>query len=280
MHHHRKLFVLFILTAVAAFLPATGSAAAKPGFDHGHAVWDKVLKDFSDQGWVEYKRLKAAPKDLDRYLAGLASVDRKEEASWPREKRLAFWINAYNAFTVKAITDHYPPRASNFIKRKMYGELSIRHIKDVWEEEVYQAAGRKLSLNHIEHEILRKELKEPRIHFAIVCASIGCPPLITEAFTAKRLDGQFEDGIKKFLGRKENFELDLSGDELKLSPILKWFAEDFGQFDGGKMGRYPKKARGGLSFLSRRLPPESVRAIRERGLSFSWIKYDWSLNEK
>ena len=259
---------------------SSAGSAWSAGFDHAHAGWDRILKAQSAGGFVAYKTLKKNLSEFNAYIAELGAVTRTEEKAWDRQERLAFWINAYNAFTIKAILDNYPPKASNIFKEKLYGKLSIRHISKVWDKRIYRAAGRVVSLNDIEHKILRKDLSEPRIHFAIVCASIGCPPLRGEAYVATSLGEQFEDNIKVFLKRKENFALDLAGREVGLSPILKWFYEDFTGFDDGRWGRYPKKARGGLAFLSKSLPAAAVRSLQTGSYDFEWLSYDWSLNQR
>jgi len=244
-----------------------------------HTPFDSILKETSKDGWVDYARLKADRGPLDDYLKTLEKVPQKTEKGWSRAERLAFWINAYNAATLKTIIDHYPikkPRWS--IKGAFYPDKSIKQIPGAFDGIRHQVAGRTLTLNQLEHEVLRAEIDEPRIHAAIVCASVGCPPLRGEAYTADRIEEQLEDNMRKFLEEKNR--LNPQGGSIALSKIFDWFSEDFERFDDGTFAAYPKKIRGVLSFAKSRIDPKTVSGLLREKASLEWIDYDWSLNDR
>ena len=180
------------LTALAvAFASITLGAAA---FDHAHTPYAKVLRQFVQTPFVDYAALKNERSALDASVDAFAQPSIAEEQAWPREQRLAFWINAYNAFTLRAIVDHYPIKGSWL---SLQPRNSIRQIDGVWTTIAWQAAGRRVTLDDIEHKILRAQFKEPRIHFAINCASISCPPLPPEPYLAPTLDAQLDAAARR-----------------------------------------------------------------------------------
>lgn len=180
-----------------------------------HKAWDGLLKaHVNEAGNVNYKALKENPQALNSYLSDLSDNPPKDSDS--RNQKLAYWINAYNAFTLKLIVDHYPLK-------------SIKDIKNPWDKKFFKIGDTDMSLNHIEHEILRK-MNAPRIHFAIVCASYSCPKLQNEAFNAANLEQQLTDATKEFLADRNRNEI--SEKSIKISKIFDWFAKDF-KNDGG-----------------------------------------------
>lgn len=191
-------------------------------FDHSHVLWTSVLSRYVKDGFVDYAGLKKAGEaDLRSDLDALESVCRDHYQAWSREQQLAYWINAYNAYTVWLILDHYPLpsiRKIGLIPRAAFRQHFIR---------LERLRGRALSLNDIEHEILRKEFAEPRIHFAIVCASKGCPVLRSEASPAADLEGQLEEAARNFVRDTAKNRFESSTRTLHLSPIFQWFRADF-----------------------------------------------------
>ncbi len=230
----------------------------------GHSVWDRLLKKYVDkQGMVDYAAWKASDADraaLQDYLATLSAADPAGETS--KSGRLAFWINAYNALTVYGILKEYPTSSIRNHTAKVLGY-------NIWDDLLLPVGSRNYSLNQIEHEILRK-LGEPRIHFAIVCASVGCPRLLNEAYTPAKLEEQLVANTRDFFARKRNFQADLASRRVRVSAILDWFGEDF--------GATPQK---GLAGLSQYMPNEATRKlIAGEDFSVSFLEYDWSLNEQ
>ena len=165
-------------------------------FDHSHGPFDSILQTYvNDKGQVDYMQLKRNRDPLTAYLKTLASVSAQETNQWTREQKLAYWMNAYNAYTLDTILNHIPITRSKGLKYRLYPENSIRQIPGVWDRIRHQAGGKLVTLGEIEHEILRRELKEPRIHFTIVCASVGCPVLRDSAYTAAAVE---EDDLASF----------------------------------------------------------------------------------
>ncbi len=229
-------------------------------FDHLHRRWTEVLSQRVDADLVDYSALKARPTELNAYLTTLAEVPHAEFTRWTERQRLAFLCNAYNASTIQLIVEHYP----------------VKSIKDLgglfsspWERPVVKLFGAVHTLNHLEHQMIRAEFREPRIHFALVCAARGCPPLRAEAYVAERLETQLADQARKFLAQPEKNHIDETAGIIHLSPIFKWYGDDF--------GRGPDAV---LRALTPYWPKPSAAALAKGGLKIRYTDYDWSLNEQ
>ncbi|MCI0351582.1 MAG: DUF547 domain-containing protein, partial [Acidobacteriales bacterium] len=188
------------------------------GFDHLHSRYAVVLKIHVKDGWVDYTALKAAKTNLTAYLDELAAVKESEFQKWSEPQQLAFLYNLYNAATLQLVCDHYPVAGI-----KMIGGL----LKGPWSLEVVRVWGKTITLDDLEHGIIRKRYQEPRSHFALVCAARSCPPLRTEPYVAERLSAQLDDQGRTFLRQREKNRVDAANRTLYLSPIFKWFEEDF-----------------------------------------------------
>jgi hypothetical protein len=177
-----------------------------------HNLWDSLLKTHvSNNGNVNYLAFKKDKTSLDNYISALA--ENMPDDSWSKNETLAYWINAYNALTIDLIIKHYPVK-------------SIKDIKDPWDQKLWKLSNKWYDLNEIEHQILRK-MDEPRIHFAIVCASFSCPKLQNFAFNATDLETQLTESTKTFL-TDSNRNI-ITENELKISRIFQWFNKDFKQ---------------------------------------------------
>lgn len=185
-----------------------------------HQQWDKLLKKYvSDHGAVNYNGLLSEKDQVDAYLDLL---DRNPPQSyWSREEKLAFWINTYNAATVKLILDNYPVESI----QDLHPDLKIPFIRDVWHLEFFTIGGEERSLDEVEHGILRKAFNEPRIHFAVNCASISCPILLNEAFQPVKLEAQLTQQARAFINNP--YRNQINQDQAYLSKIFKWFTGDF-----------------------------------------------------
>ncbi|MHC4703653.1 MAG: DUF547 domain-containing protein, partial [Planctomycetota bacterium] len=170
-----------LLTTLGLLLPANQAGQAKVQvFDYSD--YDSVLKAFvNDKAMVNYAGLKAKRRQLDEFAASMGKLTSEAYENWNDKDKVAFWLNAYNALTLKAIIDNYPIKSS-FFRSRVYPKNSIRQIPGVWKKMTFKVMGKDLTLNHIEHEILRKKFDEPRIHMAMVCAAMGCPPLRYEPY--------------------------------------------------------------------------------------------------
>lgn len=175
-----------------------------------HSLWHTLLqKHVSSDGNVNYKALKSDPSKLKNYINQLSKNTPSE--GWSKNEKLAYWINAYNALTIDLIIRNYPIE-------------SIKDINNPWKQRLWKLGDNMYDLDEIEHDILRN-MNEPRIHFAIVCASYSCPKLQNEAFTAEKLDQQLTKATKEFLADTNRNEI--SENSIKISKIFDWFSKDF-----------------------------------------------------
>lgn len=235
-----------------AFLLAASSLPLA-AFDH--SAWDDIVSKHVDGRDFDYAGAKRDGAKLDAYLESVAKVKRADYNGWNDGEKLAFLINLYNAATVDLVLDHYP----------------VKSIRDIggksgpWKLSVVRVFGRKITLDHLEHEMIRKWFAEPRIHFAVNCASIGCPPLRDEAYTGKQLELQLREQTKAFLGNQSINRLD--GGTLLLSPLFDWFKADFA-----------KSAGSVEEYVARNFPKKDAAKIRA-GVKLKFGEYDWSLND-
>lgn len=242
----------------------------------------KALSAFVDEtGLVDYPELKANPEDLNAYLTSVANLDASEFKTWSKADRIAFWCNVYNAYTLKAIVDHYPIQSS-FFRGLTYPRNSIRQIAGVWDTLQWPVMGAPLTLDMIEHETLRAKFNEPRIHAALVCAARSCPPLRNEPYTGDRLDEQLSDQMTAYLADPKRFHVDDDNYVVQLSSILKWYGEDFVEtygVDEGYGGRN-RVERAVLNAVSAHVDPEVASFLRTAEYDVRYLEYDWSLNEQ
>ncbi len=247
-----------------------------------YSDYAEVLRAYVDEaGMVDYRGLKAKPERLDAYLEALATLPRPDYEAWDDNAKVAFWLNAYNGLTLKAIIDRYPIKAS-FLRSRIYPKNSIRQIPGVWDKLKFSIMGQELTLSHIEHKILRSEFNEPRIHMAMVCAALGCPPLRQEPYLGTRLSDQLDDQTRRFLGDRRKFRIDRGKRTVLLSPVFKWFGKDFIKTYGSERlpGRHSRANAAVLSFIARYLEEADQRDIRTGRLRVRHLGYDWTLNER
>ncbi|MDA0322556.1 MAG: DUF547 domain-containing protein [Verrucomicrobia bacterium] len=253
-----KLINLVTLLLVGVLIPFTGRAESEVV---DHSMWDSLLTEYvNHDGNVDYARWKKADsRTLNRYLARMGGVDTE---SLGRDEKLAFWINVYNALTVRGILEFYPLES---IKEKVgrFGGFNI------WDDYMVLLKGKEYSLNHIEHKILRV-MGDPRIHFAIVCASRGCPRLRNEAYAGVTVDTQLQDNALDFFRRVQNFRADPARATVHLSSILKWFGEDFGPDEAALRARI-------VAWIE---DPDARALIEQETVKVRYLDYDWTLNKQ
>ncbi len=266
--------VILVLAGALAFVkreafrgllgpPAASLAEAydeKPGGPRvDHAVFDALLKQTVDhRGGVDYAALAAEPGRLDAYIASLAEAPFD---ALGRDEKLALLINAYNAFTLRLILDHYDG-----------GRLaSIKDIPEArrWDHQRWRVGPHVWSLSQIEHEQIRPKFKEPRIHFALVCAAVGCPVLRREAFQAGRIGEQLEEQTRYVHARKRWFGFDPDRDRVSLTKLYDWYGGDFEQVAGSV-----------LDYAARYSPSLKRRLGAGGRPRITWLPYDWKLNTK
>lgn len=229
-----------------------------------HTPWAELLQKYvNEEGLVDYRGWKASAEDsakLDAYLNALSAGDTSAPAS--AADKIAFWSNAYNAVTVRGILREYPTDSIRNHTAKLWGY-------NIWKNLKLYVGGEPINLDSMEHQVLRP-LGDHRIHFAIVCASIGCPRLLNDAYVVERLDEQLDANARHFFAQQRNFRVDRSSNRVYLSSILSWFAEDFG---GGDQEV--------LRTISRYVDDEPTRALLTSGKArVSHLDYDWGINEQ
>lgn len=249
-----------LLPMLIAFAATTASYA----LDHNHTKWGTVLKNFQNpEGLVDYAGLKSAAKDpnheFNAYLKELSSVSFKDYEKFTREEKMAFLINAYNAYTFKLIINHYPLE-------------SIRDIGGIfsspWKKKFFKILDGKLqSLDPIEHDWLRPMFKDYRIHAAVNCASISCPPLRNEPFVPTKLEAQLADQMKFWMNDTTRNRYNAAKGEIFLSKIFDWYGKDF------------EKWGGGIKAVVNKYGPPSAQEALKNGGDIDFLDYDWGLNE-
>ncbi len=241
------VFLLFLPNSFDPGAKALPPCAPLPQAPPSHMAWDQLLKKHvSPEGWVDYRGFAGDKKRLISYLEDLGHHLPGED--WSREAKLAYYINLYNAATVLLILEHYPLK-------------SIRDIPRPWAKKRIQIGDQRYSLGELEHDILRK-MGEPRIHFAINCASVSCPKLLPRAFVEETLESQLEAVTRDFINDPSRNRF--SPGEARLSRIFKWYRKDF-----------ENRNTSLIDFINRYLT-DPLPA----GIPVSYLPYDWSLNEK
>jgi len=254
-------------------------------FDHSYSTYNSLLNKYVDDAKVNYEGFINQRAEFEKFLRTLGSVNETDFQTWTQEQKLAFWINAYNAFTIKAIIDHYPIKRSFSLVGIFYAPSnSILQIKGVWTKLQFRAVGKMVTLDEIEHQILRKEFNEPRIHMAIVCASVSCPDLSSQAYTPLKIEEQLADASISFVNNpSKGVHIDEQNEKVKLSKIFKWFGEDFIKNYGSQklFNNYSLKENAVLNFTADYLESEQTKQyLMTNKLKIGYLGYDWHLNEQ
>ena len=259
-----------LLTFLILLLPLPAFAA----FDHSHAHWDRLTKQHvvwlsgGHATQVDYKGFKVDRKELKSYLDGLSAVTQSEYDGWSKSQKLAFLINAYNAFTVELILTEYPAVKSI----KELGSV----IRSPWKKKFFTLLGKERGLDDVEHGMIRAPgvFDEPRIHMAANCASIGCPALRDEAFVADKLDAQLEDSVVRFLSDRSRNRFNPQSGKLDVSRIFDWYGKDFAARAGSVeawLAKYAEKLAE---------DPKQQQLIRDKKAQVDFLDYDWKLNDR
>ncbi len=248
------------LCALALGWLITASRAAAAEFDQTHALFTGILAQYVKDARVNYAALKAHREALNRYLDRVAAVTKGDFKKWNEPQQIAFLSNAYNAYTLRLIIDHYPIKGIKDIGSLLYGP---------WDQPIVKLLGETTNLKTVEHKMLRKDYAEPRIHFALVCAAKGCPPLRSEASVGVRLDEQLNDQAKQFLASPDKNRIAPTERVVYLSPIFKWYGSDFEKKSGSVLGA-----------LRRYWPEKPAAALAKGDFKIRYTDYDWSLNDQ
>lgn len=271
----RRRDFLRTAAACASFALPLGRSYATT-FDHAHLIWSGLLKRHvvllrgGQASQVRYGGFTADRNTLKAYLSALSGVTSEAFAGFSMPQRQAFLINAYNAFTVELILTRYPDLASI----KDLGSL----FSNPWKPKWIPLLGGKVSLDDIEHVMLRKRgvYDDPRVHFAVNCASIACPMLREESFVATRLDAQMDEQTTRFMSDRTRNRFDEAGGRLLLSRIFDWYGDDFKR---GDRGIASLQAFAGLHAELLSDSPSVRERIRSGRFDISFLDYDWSLND-
>ena len=246
----------YIYTFIASLLLTFGlsSSTAAYSLEKQNQLYENVLKLHVKDGLVDYSGIKANPQNLDKYLAQTSQTSKEEFNGWNKDEQLAFLINLYNAQTLDLVANNYP----------------VKSIKDIasdsggpWEQPVVSLFGDSISLDTLEHNVIRKNYPDARVHFALVCGAIGCPVLINTPYQAPILDKQLDEQTKVFLMDKDKNSIDTSANILRLSPVFDWFEEDFIKQSGSV-----------IAFVN---PYFNNQANGD--FKIEYTNYDWSLND-
>lgn len=270
MRSLRQHLLALLASAMALLFGAPASAADEPR----HALWQQLLQQHvqvvpgTSGGNVRYAGMQAQRLELERYLAQLSSVQRETFDAWSNARQLAFLLNAYNAYTVQLVLTGYPVLASI----KDLGSL----FQSPWKKRFAPLLGATRTLDEIEHEMIRGSgrYNDPRIHFALNCASLGCPPLRNEAYVAERLDAQLDDAATAFLADRQRNRLE--GGRVQVSSIFKWYRSDF---EAGWRGARSLGQFLALYATALKLSPEQAAQLRAGTLAITFLDYDWRLND-
>ena len=260
--------------AAAVMLVLLHGAALAQAFDHSHKAWDALLKKHvvlisgGKASQMNYAAMAQDRAALNAYLESLSRVSEAEFSGWPKAQRMAFLINAYNAFTVEKILTRYPNLKSIWDFGKVFG--------NPFKDKFFTLFGREFTLDGIEHETLRKPgaYDEPRVHYSVNCASIGCPMLREEAFTAERLDRQLEEQAMRFLSDRTRNRA--AEGKLEVSMIFRWFREDW------ESGYQRIRTREQYFAIYARLlsdDPGQQKLVADGKARIEHLEYDWTLND-
>lgn len=246
----------------AALVQEEAPEAEEPSFDHG--AWTEILAERVQGDRFDYAGLKRDRTGLDGYLAQLEAVEPAGLRGWTKDEQKAFFINAYNAYVVSLVVDNYPLKSIN--------DLSTKKV-EVWNKSFiplgphFESGRETLSLNELEHELLRKRYPDARIHVAVNCASEGCPPLRNAAFSGADLDEQLNEQARRFVADADRMTLNQRKKRLEVSKIFEWFAEDF-ERDAGSV----------QAWIQRYAPGEEADRKWIGKAKLKYQEYSWKLN--
>jgi Protein of unknown function, DUF547 len=242
-----------------------------------HRPFDQILDLNVRDGLVYYRALKSERGRLDRYAASL-NVASATYDGWPRDEKMAFWVNAYNAFVLQTVVDRYPIRGTS----PAYPPESIRQIPGAFESLRHRAAGRSVTLDEIEKTILR-EFNEPRLYLALGRGAVGSGRLRSEAYTGARIAQQLDDIQKEFVSEQTMLRIDRSAGQVSLTPILSWHEAEFiAAYDKGADGPLAQRSaieRAAVAFISPNLLPLEKELVQKNQFKVTYHPFDWRLND-
>jgi len=271
-----RTFLALLISCCLTISLTSNSALQHTTFDHTYAKYHRLLRKHVVMTRVNYTTLKQERSTLNDVVQAFSQTTESDFTSWSTPRQLAFLINAYNIFTLQAIVDHYP------IERRWFDfwnpANSIKQISGVWSTFRWQLAGSQMSLDDIEHSVLRRNYSEPRIHFAVNCASISCPPLRASPYVDVRLERQLTLATRDFLASNEGIRVE--GDYLYVSKLFDWYGDDF-VADYDNLVEVPGTARDrAIAGIVAKYGPSTASQVAQSGRArIRFLPYDWSLND-
>ncbi|MDB6033164.1 MAG: hypothetical protein JWM16_3502 [Verrucomicrobiales bacterium] len=247
-----KWLVIFWIT-----LWTSGCSSGAP-FDHSHTHYAKVLQQINKGGLVDYAALKTSPQELNAYLDQVSAVSKSDFEKWNKAEQIAFLVNLYNASVLKTVAENYP-----IADIRKFGNGK----KGAGEVQTTRLFKKKIPLDSISL-MLRSDYPEPRIHFALVPASLGGPALRTEPYTADKLDSQLADQARRFMSSPAKNRIDLQQHVIYLSSIFKWYPADFEKGSGSL-----------LRYVAQFYPPPVQEELRKTAFDIRYTEYNWALND-
>jgi hypothetical protein len=268
----RVVLVLLLASVVSAQQPPS---TAEPL----HRPFDQILDLYVRDGYVYYRALRIERAALDRYVASL-NVTAATYSGWSREQKIAYWLNAYNAFVLQTVAQNFPIRGN----AKGYPAGSIRQIPGAFDQKRHRAVGRQISLDEIEKGLA--EFNDPRVYFALGRGAAGSGRLRSEAYTADRLEAQLTAQTTDFLGQQNHFLIDRSANTVAVSPIVGWHEAEFAAAYGGDGTKAPSYAasrsaieRAVIALAVPVLLPSEREFLEQNQFKLSWQEFDWTLND-
>jgi len=255
------------------------STTAYANFDV--TLYAKVLTTFvNDEGLVDYATLKKERAQLDDFVTQLTSLEVSVYETWSKEDKVAFWINAYNALMLQSIVNHYPIRKR--FSLGLFFPIGVRHIGGVFSRSQHKILGESMSLDRIEHVVLRKQFQDPRVHLALVCAAKGCPRLLREPYLGAKLGQQFTEQAHHFFNNPLKFYQDKDRKIIWVSSIFSWFEDDFAKEtkEASAFAGKNKKQRAVVQFISTYLPKADWQLLQDPKAQVRYLPYDWALNDQ
>jgi len=272
-----RFFTVVLLLLITVAYPAA-QEPAPVAVDPLHKPFDEILDLYVRDGLVYYYALRQERAKFDRYVAALGAVGADTVAKWPQPRRLAYWINAYNAFVLRTVIDHYPIRG----KAADYPANSIRQISGAFERRTFRAAGRMLTLDAIERDVIAG-FDDPRALLALSRGAVGGSRLKSEAFTADRLDQQLTTMAGELVTRRELVEVDAINNRLSVNPMFSWREDVFARTLAHRApdlyaSRSPLE-RAVLALIEPLIVPGEREFLRKNGFSMVFHEFDWRLND-
>lgn len=278
MHRHSSLRTL--IAALLLLSPAMASTVERQEpapIEPLHQPLDALLDIYVRDGLVYYRALKSERARLDRYSASL-DVPSAAYEGWSRERQMAFWVNAYNVFVLQTVVDHYPIRG----RSASYPANSIRQIPGAFEQRRHRAAGRSVTLDEIEKQII-PAFKEPRLHLALGRGALGSGRLRSEAYSAARLAQQLDGLHREFVDEDAMLKIDAPAGEISITPIFSWFDDELiAAYDPGATGPYAQRSpieRAVVAFITPHLLPMEREFVQKNAFKLTYHPFDWILND-